>query len=110
MRLLGVFLLLFFCAPLAPHAWADDPPAIAISFLGDRFDPAEVPVPANTKVALRVANKTAASMEWESGALHREKIVPAGTTATIFIGPLRPGRYEFFDDFHPNIRGNVVVR
>jgi Cupredoxin-like domain len=49
-------------------------------------------------------------MEWESASLHREKVVPAGTSTKIHFGPLRPGRYEFFDDFQPAIRGNVVVR
>jgi hypothetical protein len=110
MRLRYVMPFLLLTVGLVPAAWADDPPEIAMLFLGDRFDPAEVPVPANVKVGLRVENRSPAPMEWESVALHREKVIPAGTTAKIYIGPLRPGRYEFFDDFHPTIRGNVVVR
>src|SRR6185312_4920978 len=107
MRRSRVVLLLLLAATAAPPVWADEPPEITIAFLGDRFEPAEVPVPADVKVALRIENKSAVSMEWESTALHREKVVPTGTTARVFIGPLRPGRYEFFDDFHPTIRGNV---
>ncbi len=106
----AVLVLLLLSSPLASPVLADDPPDIPIAFLGDRFEPAEVPVPANVKVALRVENKSTVVMEWESYPLHREKVVAAGTVTTIFIGPLRPGRYEFFDDFHPEVRGNVVVR
>jgi hypothetical protein len=28
----------------------------------------------------------------------------------VFIGPLRAGRYEFFDDFHPSSRGHIVAK
>ena len=107
MRIRRMFLFLLLGAPLAPPAWAEDPPEIAIAYLGGRFDPAEVAVPANVKVALRIENKSSVTMEWESGAMHREKVVAA---AKIYIGPLRPGRYEFFDDFRPTIRGGMVIR
>ena len=97
--------------PAAPSpAMAEDTPEITLTFLGDRFEPAEVPVPANVKFALRVVNKSTVSMEFESKALHREKLVPPGKEARIFIGPVKAGTYEFFDDFHPKIRGNLVAR
>jgi len=34
----------------------------------------------------------------------------AADTRGVFVGPLQPGRYEFFDDFHPASRGVLVVR
>jgi hypothetical protein len=37
-------------------------------------------------------------------------VVPPGGSASVFVGPLQPGRYEFFDDFHPASRGVLVVR
>ena len=91
-------------------AWADDPPEFAVTFLGDRFEPADVVVPVDVKVALRIENKSTVAMEWESPTLHREKVVPPGSTTRIYIGPLRAGSYEYFDDFHPQIRGHVVAR
>jgi hypothetical protein len=48
--------------------------------------------------------------EFESQALRREKVIPPGATATVYIGPLQPGRYEFFDDFRPTNRGFVVAK
>ena len=31
-------------------------------------------------------------------------------TASVFVGPLEPGRYEFFDDFNRAARGFIVVK
>jgi Cupredoxin-like domain len=36
--------------------------------------------------------------------------VAAGQEITLYIGPLKPGSYEFFDDFNPSARGHVVAR
>lgn len=90
--------------------WAADPPEIALNFFGDRYEPVEVPVPAGVKFVLRIVNKSTVSTEWESKELHREKVVPAGKEGTLYIGPLKPGEYEFFDDFHPKVRGKLVAR
>jgi len=94
----------------ASIALADDRPEIAVTFLGDRFEPADVSVPAGVKFLLRVENKSTMAMEWESAALQREKIVVAGKSAQILIGPLRAGSYEFLDDFHRTVRGHLVAR
>jgi Cupredoxin-like domain len=107
---LTFWLLAMSAIALAPPCRAEAPPEIALTFLGDRFEPAEVPVPVGVKFTLRVENKSAVVMEWESEVLHREKVVPAGTTARIAIVPLRRGDYEFFDDFHDKIRGRLVAR
>jgi hypothetical protein len=48
--------------------------------------------------------------EFESFELRREKVVVAGQEITLYIGPLKPGSYEFFDDFNPSARGHVVAR
>jgi hypothetical protein len=72
--------------------------------------PAEVAVAAGTKVELIIRNEQTTPAEFESTSLHREKVVAPGTAISVFVGPLSPGRYEFFDDFHPATRGFVVVR
>ena len=109
MRSLTAFLLIFLAA-IATPAVAADPPEVSVVFLGDRFEPAEVQVPANAKVALKIENRSSGAMEFESKSMHREKVVPAGGKVTVYIGPLTPGRYDFFDDFHPKIGGVVVAR
>jgi plastocyanin len=83
---------------------------IAIAVRDHQFVPAEVPVPAGVKVELVLRNEQTVPAEFESTSLHREKVVAPGATASIFIGPLKPGRYDFFDDFHPATRGVVVVQ
>jgi Cupredoxin-like domain len=42
--------------------------------------------------------------------LNREKVVPAGQSTVIYVGPLAPGTYAFFDDFHPSARGRLVAK
>jgi len=102
------FALLPLLAVAAP-ALADDP-VITITLKDQQFVPAEVPVPAGVKVQLLVKNEQAVTAEFESNSLHREKIVPAGGQITVFVGPLDPGSYEFFDDFHNATRGHLVVK
>ena len=75
-----------------------------------QFVPAEVAVAAGAKAELIIRNEQTTPAEFESKSLHREKVVAPGAAASIFVGPLSPGRYEFFDDFHPATRGVVVVK
>jgi hypothetical protein len=89
-------------------AVADDDIVIAIS--GGKFVPSEVPVPAGKKVKLVIRNQDKTAAEFESADLHREKIVQPGGEIAVFVGPLDPGSYEFFDDFRPENRGHLVVK
>jgi plastocyanin domain-containing protein len=91
-----------------PTALAAD--AFELAIKDHRFEPAELKVPANKKVALTVKNLDPSPEEFESNDLRREKVIPGGQQATIYIGPLKPGRYEFFGEFNPKTaRGFIVV-
>src|ERR1700732_2168081 len=94
---------------LAGPALAQEP-TVTITIKDHQFVPSEVPIPAAVRVELPTRNERATPAEFESAALHREKVVPPGGSASVFVGPLQPGRYEFFDDFHPASRGFLVVR
>lgn len=74
-----------------------------------RFEPAEVRVPAGQKVKLIVHNQDATPEEFESHALNREKVVAPGSKASIYIGPLAPGRYPFFGEFNEKTARGAVV-
>jgi len=74
-----------------------------------QFEPAELKVPANQKIKLVVHNQDSSAEEFESKTLKREKVIAAGTKATIVIGPLKPGKYEFFGEFNPNTAKGVVI-
>jgi hypothetical protein len=84
--------------------------AFPLALRDHQFVPAELVLPANVKVELSIRNDQTVPAEFESNSLHREKVVPPGGTVSVFVGPLDPGRYEFFDDFHPETRGSIVVR
>jgi plastocyanin len=74
-----------------------------------KFDPAELSVPAGTKIKLLIENQDATPEEFESNELNREKIVVGKGTITIFLGPLDAGRYPFFGDFHQETAQGVLV-
>jgi plastocyanin len=93
--------------PLASAFAAD--PEITIVIRDHRFSPAEVKVPANTKVKLIVDNQDATAEEFESRELKREKVIGPKSKGTIMIGPLKPGRYSFFGEFHEKTAKGVVI-
>ena len=74
-----------------------------------RFVPAEITVPAKTKVKLIIINEDASPEEFESHELNREKIVTGKGRITVFIGPMKPGRYPFFGEFHADTAKGVVL-
>jgi len=85
-------------------------PTFSTTVRNQAFEPAEITVPAGKKFELHVTNADPAPIEFESKSLRREKIVPPGKTAIITIGPLKPGSYEFEDEFHPKARGHLIAK
>lgn len=76
------------------------------------FAPKEVKIPAGVKVKLVVVNKDATPAEFESKPLGREKVIAGKSTATINLGPLKPGRYPFVEEYHETqaaAQGTIVV-
>jgi len=95
---------------LSAAAAAEDVPSYTITIKDHAFAPAEVTIPANTRVLLLVKNLDSTTSEFESEDFHREKVVSAGDEIKVFVGPLLAGSYEFFDDFHPATRGHLIVK
>src|SRR5690349_25036762 len=94
----------------APPAHGEEP-TYTLTIKDHRFAPTELEIPAGKKIALVVKNLDPTAEEFESVELHREKVVAGGQEITVYIGPLRPGRYEFFGDFNPQTaRGTLVVK
>ena len=100
MRLLvsAVFLALLMPA-IANTAKAEDP-TFSLTIKNHRFTPSELTIPANTRVRFRVKNLDPTPAEFESDDFKAEKIVPPGVEVTIMIPPLKPGVYEFHDEFN----------
>jgi plastocyanin len=81
----------------------------ALVIRNHRFEPAELKVPAGQRIKLVVHNQDSTPEEFESQKLNREKIIPGGAKATIYIGPLKPGRYAFFGEYNEATAKGVVV-
>ncbi len=108
MRMMNSFLLAatLVLAPLMAFA---EVPEYRVVIKDHKFSPTEIVVPANTKVILIVENQDATPEEFESHEMHREKIIAGNKTAKIRIGPLKPGNYPFFGEFHEDTAKGVVI-
>jgi len=84
-------------------------PEFAIQLQQHRFTPSEIRVPAGVKVKLVIDNQDASAEEFDSFALNREKIIFPNSKGIVFIGPLKPGRYEFIGEFNRSTASGVVI-
>jgi hypothetical protein len=99
------------CATAMPLSTASAEPAtqIQISYSGGQFQPSEVRAPKDKPVVFVVRNLDAKAMEFESTSLRVEKVVAAKSQGVVNVHALKPGRYEFYDDFNDKARGALVV-
>jgi plastocyanin len=95
---------------MMPMARAEDAVTVNISIKDHRFQPAELHATAGKPIVIILKNFDPAPAEFESHMLRVEKVVTGGGTVTMRIRPLAPGRYRFFDDFHPETEGYLVVQ
>ena len=107
-KVLTGLIALVLLAPAALSAIANEPEQLLV-IKGHRFEPAEIKVPVGKRVKLVVHNQDATPEEFESKPLNREKLVPAGAKTTIFIGPLKAGRYEFVGEYNEATAKGVIV-
>jgi plastocyanin len=99
---------LAFAAGSAPVR-ADDTVQLSITMKDHQFDPAELHAPPGKTIAIHVKNLNPIVSEFESSDLHFEKIVPVGSEGVVYVRPQQPGRYTFFDDFHHETQGFLIV-
>ena len=104
--LLLAFIALLIAVPVAAQ---QRDASVSISVKNHRFVPSEIRAPANVPITLRVKNLDATPMEFESVSLRVEKVVTANGEGVIRIRPLARGRYNFFDDFHQETTGVLLV-
>ena len=80
-----------------------------ITIQNHRFVPEELKIPAHKKVKLLVENLDPTVEEFESFDLNREKVVTGNGKITVFIGPVKPGTYKYFGDFHQQTAQGVII-
>ena len=104
--LLRFALILAIAAPVAAQELS-----YTLTIKDHKFQPSELEIPAGQKIVLTVKNEDNTPEEFESTELRREKVVPGGEQVIVYIGPLKPGRYEFFGDFNPKTaRGHIIAK
>jgi hypothetical protein len=94
----------------ASSAIAQDATEIQVTYSNGQFQPNELHAPADRPVVFRVKNLDPAAMEFESESLRVEKVVAGKTDGLINVRALKPGRYEFHDDFNDKARGALTVQ
>ena len=99
---MGVLVLV---APQLAFA-ADD---VKLTYKNGSFTPPTLTIPAGQKVKLVMVNEDASPMEFESHALHREKVVSANSQAVLTVGPLKAGTYAYYNDFNEKAKGAIVA-
>ncbi len=101
-HIMQIVLICSFAASAAAKA------PVALILAGHKFQPDHIAVPANVRFKLTVTNNDATPDEFESPDLRVEKIVIPGQTITVSAGPLSPGSYKFFDDYHPETANGIA--
>ena len=91
----------------AAPAVAAEPVVLTLS--GNRFTPAEVRVKAGERFRIEVRNQDKTPAEFESTDLKIEKVIVPGGSITVNAGPLKPGTYKFFDEYHPETAQGTLI-
>jgi Cupredoxin-like domain len=101
--------LMLVCAGAAYGASADD--TVELRYENRKFIPQTLAVPANRAFKIKIMNASKEAIEFESYKVNREKVVGPGETVTVNIPALKPGSYDFYDDFHRDVpEGKIVAK
>jgi plastocyanin len=82
----------------------------SLTLKDNAFEPANLEVAAGEKIKLTVKNETDKAAEFESDDLDREKVVAAHSSIVVEFDALKPGTYEFDNDFHEATKGTITAK
>src|SRR5437763_16177491 len=80
-----------------------------VTIKNHKFEPTELRVPAGKRVTIYVSNEDPTPEEFESISMKVEKIIPGKSKGLVRVGPLAPGRYDFFGDFNQATAKGVLI-
>lgn len=86
----------------------DEIPVFTIVIEAHLFRPNPLIVPAHQKFKLQIVNKDDTPEEFDSFDLNREKVIYPRNSAILFIGPLPPGDYYYFGEYHPSVSNGFI--
>jgi Cupredoxin-like domain len=94
---------------LLQPVWAESAAEVRVTYSNGQFQPGVVNAPVDKPVIIRVKNLDAKALEFESTSLRVEKVVAAKSEGVVNVRALKPGRYEFYDDFNASAHGALIV-
>jgi Cupredoxin-like domain len=96
---------------LTPAGAQSEDTVIELRFENRRFIPQTITVRANQALKIKVINASKETIEFESFKLNRERVVGPGETIILSLPALRPGTYDFYDDFHQDVpEGSIIAK
>ena len=92
-------------------AFAKEEEVHNIKILNHKFLPSIIKASSGKVLKLHVFNEDSTVEEFESFDLKREKIIPGNKKIVLSVGPLKPGEYVFFGEFHQETaQGKIIVK
>lgn len=91
---------LWFGLGLATDSHAQELPTFEVVAKDGRLFPERLEVPIGQRVKLIVKNQGKSPIEFENLAMRVEKVLAPGATSFVVLPKLKPGEYEFIDEFH----------
>lgn len=96
---------------LAAGAALADLPVFTVTAREGRLAPDVLEVPAGQRIKIVIRNAGRDAIEFESMRLRKEKVLAPGAESFVVIAPLKPGEYDYFDEFHAaTAKGRIVAR
>lgn len=90
-------------------AMADEMKLYELKIKNHKFDKETLVVEANKKFKLKIINEDPSSEEFESLSMIVEKFIGPKRSITVTIGPLKPGQYDYFGEFHASTCKGILT-
>ncbi len=91
------------------NVMAEDMPYFELRIKNHKFNIEKIEVPAGKKFKIKVINEDPTSEEFESNSMIVEKFLGPKRSLTVTLGPLKPGTYEYFGEFHMKTAKGIVI-
>lgn len=109
MKALSILILSLIALTLEPQNVMASDDEVSLVIQNHQFQPNELQIPAGKKIRLIIDNRDSTPEEFESFELNREKVIGGNSKASLFVGPLKAGRYPFFGDFNQKTAQGVII-
>lgn len=91
---------LWFGLGMVAASHAQELPTFEVIAKDGRLFPERLEVPVGQRVKLVVRNQGKSPIEFENLAMRVEKVLAPGASSFVVLPKLKPGEYEFIDEFH----------